>query len=142
MTARILCVEDDSSILDLQMALLRRLGYQPLAATSGEEGYRLAVDEQPDAIVLDVMLPGSDGFTVAKRLRENRDTRSIPLAFVSAKGEPEHFRKGFSCGGQIYLAKPFTTRALQVAVESLLRNKARPAPARSQPSPPKKRRWF
>ena len=142
MTARILCVEDDSSILDLQLALLRRLGYSPIAATDGEEGYRLAVREQPDAIVMDVMLPGSDGFSVAQRLRDNRDTRNIPLAFVTAKGEPEHFRKGFSCGGQVYLAKPFTTRALQVAVESLLRHKARPAPARAQATPAKKRRWF
>ncbi len=142
MMAKILCVEDDPSVLALQLAMLQRLGYQTLAASDGLEAYDVIVRERPDAVVLDVMLPGCDGFTLARKIRRNDDIKSTPVAFVSAKSDPDDFRQGFRCGGQIYLAKPFTTNSLQVAVESLLQRKSRPAPQKKEAAAPRRKRLF
>ncbi len=139
MSAKILCVEDDKEILELQMNILRRLGYHPMAASDGALALEIILEQQPDAIILDVMLPGCDGFELARRIRRTRAICEIPIAFVTARSESLDFRSGFENGGQIYLAKPFTISALQVAVESLLGSKARPKPlAKNRPSPPRK----
>jgi DNA-binding response OmpR family regulator len=85
------------------------------------------------------MLPGCDGLELARRIRSTKAICDIPIAFVTARSESIDFRKGFQNGGQIYLAKPFTISALQVAVESLLGSKARPKSiAKNRPSPPRK----
>ncbi len=139
MSARILCVEDDKEILELQMNILRRLGYHPLAARDGLLALEIIQEQQPDAIILDIMLPGCDGLEVARRVRRTKAICDIPIAFVTARSESVDFRSGFQNGGQIYLAKPFTISALQVAVESLLGSKARPKSiARTRPSPSRK----
>lgn len=131
MQAKILCVEDDPGILTLQLTLLQRLGYQTLAASNGLEAFDLILQERPDAVVLDVMLPGCDGFTLAHKIRRTEEIKSTPVAFVSAKSDLGDYRQGFRCGGQVYLSKPFTAKALQVAVESLLhQDRSRPAPVK------------
>lgn len=129
MRAKILCAEDDPGILALQLTLLRHLGYLALAASDGLQAYDMVLKERPDALILDVMLPGCDGFTLAHKIRRHPDIRSMPIAFVTAKSDLTDFRMGFRCGGRIYLAKPFTSKALQTAVESLLlQAKVRPSP--------------
>jgi DNA-binding response OmpR family regulator len=120
MKTKVLFVEDDPSVLELELLAMKRLGYDVLAATDGEEGWVVAQRERPDVIVLDVMLPRCDGFTLARRLRENPRTCAIPIAFVTVKREGSDFLKGFDSGGLIYLPKPFSVRALRTAVESLI----------------------
>lgn len=129
MHAKILCVEDDPGILALQLTLLRHLGYEALGVGDGLQAYDMILKERPDALILDVMLPGCDGFTLAHKIRRNPDIRNTPIAFVTAKSDLTDFRMGFRCGGRIYLAKPFTSKALQTAIESLLlQAKVRPHP--------------
>ncbi|WP_429884499.1 response regulator [Geoalkalibacter halelectricus] len=143
MQAKILCVEDDPGILTLQLKLLERLGYQTLAARDGLEAFDLILRERPDAVVLDVMLPGCDGFTLADKIRRTDGINNTPVAFVSAKCDLGDFRHGFRCGAQIYLAKPFTSTALQTAVESLLQQgKTRPAVNTRKPTAPRPKGWF
>lgn len=123
MKAKILIVEDDPSVLKLGMTILKKLGHEVLCAMTSNEAYQLIIAESPDAIALDVMLPDMDGFTLAKKLKEDARTRHIPIAFVTAKTEPTDMVEGFNCGGAIYLTKPFTVNALKTAIESLLRQK-------------------
>ncbi len=125
MKTKILVVEDDPSILELAQTVFKKLGHQVITATSSEDAFVLARQERPDAIALDVMLPGMDGFTFAKKLKEHPLTKDIPIAFISAKNEPRDIMEGFSCGGAVYLTKPFTVTALKTTIESLL--KAGPA---------------
>ncbi len=124
MKAKILLVEDDPAILELGKTLLLKLGHQVITAVDSDQAWELACRELPDAIALDVMLPGTDGFTLAKRLKKNQATRRIPIAFISAKNEPSDIVEGFNCGGSLYLTKPFTVTALKTTIDSLL--KARP----------------
>ena len=139
MSAKVLCVEDDNEILELQANILRRLGYQPLTAGDGLLAFEIIQEQQPDAIILDIMLPGCDGLELARRIRRTKATCHIPIAFVTARSESIDFRNGFQSGGQIYLAKPFTISALQVAVESLLGSKARPkSTAKNRSAPARK----
>lgn len=118
--ARIALIEDDPSVLALERLVVDRLGYEVLTASDGEEGYRMIVEEQPDAVILDISLPGCNGLAVAHRLRHNLATQAIPVAFVTARREGHDFEQGFSAGGKLYLVKPFTNRALQLTVEMLL----------------------
>ncbi len=118
---KILFVEDDPSILEMQQVIMKRLGYEVIATNDGEKAFDLIRRERPDVVVLDVLLPGCDGITLARRMRADSELRHIPIAFVTGKREGFDFNQGFAAGGQVYLPKPFTARALQVAVESLLR---------------------
>ncbi|SDL38503.1 Response regulator receiver domain-containing protein [Geoalkalibacter ferrihydriticus] len=143
MQAKILCVEDDPGILTLQVKVLQRLGYETLVARNGLEAYELILRERPDAVVLDVMLPGCDGFTLTDKIRRNETVKSTPVAFVSAKSDLGDFRQGFRCGAQIYLAKPFTSTALQTAVESLLQQaKTRPPVTGKKSAAPQRKKRF
>ncbi len=131
MKAKILFVEDDPTVLELGRTVLTKLGHQVITATTGPQAYELACRECPDAIALDVMLPGMNGFDVAKKLKENQATRNIPIAFISAKNESRDIVEGFSCGGALYLTKPFTVNALKTTIESLLR----PGPEKTRGKP-------
>ncbi len=119
MDGRILIVEDDPAVLEFELQVVRKLGFEAIAAQDGLRGWEIAKRERPDAILLDVKLPGCDGLSLARRLRTDTATRQIPIAVVT--GNPEDC--GFSSGSLMYLAKPFTIRALQIVVLNLLAQK-------------------
>ncbi len=96
-------------------------GYRVLQAESGEEALRMADDQLPDLILLDVMMPGWDGFTTCRRLKENEKTRSIPVIFTTAREEAESVVKGFRAGGADYISKPFSNKEVLVRVETQLK---------------------
>jgi len=120
MKQTILVVEDEPAVRELEANTLTRLGYQVLQASSAEEGYGLAKQQQPDLIVLDVMFQGKDGFALARKLHSLDETRHIPIIFVTARDQLEDMAQGFAVGGKIYLTKPFTEKNLETAVRSLL----------------------
>lgn len=118
---KILVVDDDDSINELIKINLEISGYDVISAFDGLQGFTLAKQELPDLIVLDVMMPDVDGYTVAKRVRENASTAEIPILMLTAMGQLEDKVKGFDIGVDDYLVKPFEMDELKVRVRALLK---------------------
>ena len=119
--SKILVVDDDTAINELIKINLELSGYEVICAYDGIQGFTLAKQEMPDLIVLDVMMPDVDGYTVAKRVRENTSTKDIPILMLTAMGQLQDKVKGFDIGVDDYLVKPFEMEELQVRVRALLK---------------------
>lgn len=119
--SRILVIDDDTAIAELIKVNLDLLGHQVTTANDGIKGLALAQQNRPDLIVLDVMMPDLDGFTVCQRLRQNSSTNGIPILMLTALGMTKDKVKGFDSGADDYLTKPFEIPELQVRVRALLR---------------------
>lgn len=119
--SKILVVDDDTAINELIKINLELSGYEVVSAFDGIQGFTLAKQEMPDLIVLDVMMPDVDGYTVAKRVRENTSTKDIPILMLTAMGQLQDKVKGFDIGVDDYLVKPFEMEELQVRVRALLK---------------------
>lgn len=116
---KIMLIDDDPS---LQLALCHVVsgeGYSFCCASNGEEGLSLLEKEKPDLLLLDVMMPGMNGFDVCRRMRE--EGRRIPIIFLSAKGDIVDKSIGFKAGGDDYLVKPFDNSELLLRIEAHLR---------------------
>jgi two-component system KDP operon response regulator KdpE len=118
MSAKILVIEDDQSIASLMQLQLENKGYQVKLAYDGVEGLRQAYAWQPELVVLDIMMPDMDGWTVCERLRELSD---IPIIFVTAVGKETDIVRGLEMGADDYLVKPFSPRELLARIEAVLR---------------------
>jgi len=116
--ARVLVVEDEESLLFTLQHNLKREGYAVITATRGDDGLRLAREQRPDLIVLDLMLPGIDGIQVTRMLR--RDTE-VPIIMLTALGGEGDRVAGLDTGADDYVAKPFGMRELMARVRALLR---------------------
>ncbi len=127
---RILIAEDDRDIADLIDHALRKAGHETEIVGSGSDALLRARAAPPDALVLDVMLPGLDGMQVCRALRSERDTAAIPIIMVTARGEEADRVGGLELGADDYLTKPFSPRELVARVAALLRrSRAAAAPA-------------
>ena len=104
---RILVVDDEPVNLHLLVRILSSEGYEVRTASNGEAAIKEAQALPPDLILLDIMMPGMDGFGVCQRLKEDEDTCDIPLIFISVLDQTADKLKGFSCGGVDYITKPF-----------------------------------
>lgn len=116
--ARILVVDDEPSITEFVSYNLKKDGYEVSVAPDGDTALALAAANQFDLVVLDVMLPGMDGYEVCRRLRA---TSSVPVLFLSARDTELDKVVGLEIGGDDYLAKPFGVRELSARVKALLR---------------------
>lgn len=119
--AKIIVVDDDPAIQALIKVNLEMQRHQVLTAPDGVEGYALIQQETPDLVILDVMMPNADGYTVCQRIRKNPATEHIPVLMLTALGVVEDKVKGFDVGADDYLVKPFELPELQVRVRALLR---------------------
>ena len=117
--ARVLIVEDDSSLLFGLKKNLQFEGYEVLTASDGEAGLGLAVDERPDLIILDVMLPRMNGFEVCEVLRSNKV--EPPVIFLTAKALESDKVTGLTLGGDDYMTKPFSVAELLARIQTVLR---------------------
>ncbi len=117
---RILLVDDTPANLDILRKVLIAQGYNIAFAQSGEKALNLAKRLKPDLILLDVMMPGMDGFETCKRLKSNKATQAIPVIFITAKIEHEDILKGFEYGGVDYIAKPFHQKEVLIRVKTYL----------------------
>ncbi len=119
--SKILVIDDDTAINELIKINLELCGYEVITAPDGIKGFALAKQELPDLVVLDVMMPEVDGYTVAKRIRENEETKNTPILMLTALGMIEDKVKGFDLGVDDYLVKPFEMDELRVRVRALLK---------------------
>ena len=115
---KILVVEDEKAISDILVFNLQREGYDTLAAYDGAEGLRCALEEAPDLILLDVMLPEMDGFEVCRRVRAEKDT---PIIMLTAREEETDKVMGLELGADDYITKPFSMRELMARVKANMR---------------------
>jgi pilus assembly protein CpaE len=120
MSEKILIIDDDLDTLRLVGLMLQRQGYQISAATNGQQGLDKAFEEDPDLILLDVMMPEMDGYEVTRRLRQNPSTMETPILMFTAKTQLDDKVIGFEVGANDYLTKPTHPAELQARVKTLL----------------------
>lgn len=113
---RLLIVDDRTDSVALLLSYLRHHDIDIMVARDGDDGLRKAVKGQPDAILLDVAMPGVDGYTVCRRLKSNPLTTLVPVIFLSANTTVEHRLEGFAVGGADYIAKPFSAEEVLARV--------------------------
>ena len=120
---KILLVDDNTANVDLLEAYLEPSGYDILKAYDGLEGLNLAYEKNPDLILLDIMMPGLDGYEVCKRLKEDERTQLIPIVIITALSDLDDKIKGLDVGADDFLSKPIVRPELMARVRSLLRIK-------------------
>jgi DNA-binding response OmpR family regulator len=118
---KVLIVDDEKDIVDLVAYNLGRNGYDTLTASDGNDALDSASKNSPDLIILDLMLPGIDGMEVARRLKSDAKTASIPIVMLTAKGEETDVVVGLTLGADDYVTKPFSMKVLLARVSSVLR---------------------
>ncbi|MEP2776346.1 MAG: response regulator transcription factor [Luteolibacter sp.] len=118
---RVLIVEDEVDIADLVMFNLQRAGYEVLKAHDGIRGTEMAIAERPDLIVLDLMLPGRDGYSVFREVRRDARTSHIPVIMLTARAQTEDRIQGLEAGADDYLTKPFSPKELVLRVNAILK---------------------
>lgn len=117
---KVLVVDDSWTDLTLMANPLHAHGYNVVTAMDGEEAIEKAVYEQPNCIILDVILPKQNGFAVCRRLKQMEACRQIPIILISSKNTPQDRHWGMQQGADIYLTKPFRETELLASVQSLL----------------------
>lgn len=116
----VLIIDDDVDQADVLAHRLQSQGFQTLTSTRGQSGLRLAQNERPDLIVLDLRLPDTDGFSVCRELADDHRTCDIPVMIVSGMEHPDVIRQVRSSGGRFYVRKPYDPNALLVLVQNAL----------------------
>lgn len=116
--SRVLVIDDDATLSEVVARYLERDGFEVTRCADGREGLRVALDDLPDLVVLDLMLPGIDGFEVFRRLRE---VAPIPVVMLTARGDEDDRVAGLELGADDYVAKPFSPRELAARVRAVLR---------------------
>jgi two-component system, OmpR family, response regulator RpaA len=131
--ATILVIDDDELVSRTLQRTLKLYDYQVMVANSGPEGLQLARRHRPDLFVLDIMMPGMDGYQVCRQIRGDPLLADLPVLFLTAKGKDEDKIEGFRAGADDYLSKPFNMEELQLRLKAILR---RVVPSEDTPEPP------
>lgn len=115
---KILVVDDEKRVLEVVQSMLELKGHEAITAASGEEALEKVENDPPDVMLLDIMMPGMDGATLAQRFRDSPETAAIPIVFLTGLVETgEVQRRGPRIGGQLFLAKPFDTDELLEVID-------------------------
>jgi two-component system alkaline phosphatase synthesis response regulator PhoP len=122
----VLAVDDEPSVLRLVEIKLKKAGFEVLTARNGEEGLQTAVSEQPDVVLMDVMMPKMDGYTAVAKIKEQMNPAPIIL-MLTAKGQESDVIKGLSGGADDYIIKPFAPRELIARINVALIKAGKPA---------------
>lgn len=118
---KILVIDDDNAINELIKINLELSGYRVIQALDGIKGFALAKQELPNAVILDVMMPEVDGYTVAQRIRQNPTTKNVPILMLTALSQLNDKVRGFDIGVDDYLVKPFEMEELKVRLRAILK---------------------
>jgi len=116
----ILVVDDEPNARSLLRLILVRAGFEVLVAQDGYEALKVVQEKIPDAMILDIMMPGIDGFEVCEKLRSNEETANLPIIMLSARADSESVNKGLRVGATKYLTKPVTPEMLTKQVHEVL----------------------
>jgi DNA-binding response OmpR family regulator len=116
----VLVADDDEDILTLVAFRLERAGCEIVKARTGDEALRIALEQVPDLAVLDVMMPGLDGYEVTRELRRTESTNLMPVILLTARAQESDVARGMAAGADDYVRKPFDARDLRERVERLL----------------------
>ena len=128
----ILIVDDEEDIVELIQYNLKAEGYSILTAEAGEQAIKIAKQSRPDLMVLDLMLPGMDGFEVTRYLRSNEETRDMPIVILTAKGEESDIITGLELGANDYISKPFSPKVLIARIRAILRRRRKESETASE----------
>jgi two-component system sensor histidine kinase/response regulator len=120
MPKSILVVDDDENILNLEKTILEQKGFEVTTAAGGAQALSVLADHSFDLILLDVMMPEVDGFTVCRKIKDDARLKDIPVIFLTAKGGGEALAEGFESGAVMYINKPFTANKLLTIVNTML----------------------
>lgn len=132
MDKTVLIVDDEKNIVDIIAFNLKKEGYKVLKASDGEQGVRMALEQEPDLILLDIMMPKMDGYEACKKIREKKNT---PIIMLTARAEEVDKVLGLELGADDYVTKPFGVRELMARVKANLRKAAfRAEPAADAPA--------
>ena len=137
MPEKILIVDDDIETLRLVGLMLQRQGYKIVAANNGQQALTMAKAEQPDLILLDIMMPDMDGYEVTKQIRSDPNTKTTPIIMFTAKSMVDDKVAGFDAGVDDYLTKPTHPAELTAHVKALLARNIKRATSSLEPSTPK-----
>lgn len=119
---KILIVEDENCLLKLECILLTSKGYDVKGVTGGEEALGVIKDYRPDLVLLDVIMPGMDGFEVCHRIKTDEKTRHIPVIMLTAKRRPQDIQKGLEAGAVSYITKPFKSSTVIETIQKCLQD--------------------
>ncbi len=114
---QILAIDDDYDCLVMVQHMLRQMGFSVAGARSGLEGLSIVKSVHPDVILLDLLMPEMNGFSVLEKLKDDPDTSSIPVVIVSARGQDDDLLAGYVAGADYYVSKPFTSSQLLYGIE-------------------------
>lgn len=118
---KILIVDDESAIRDMLRVALEMAEYQVMEASNAQDAHSLIIDEKPDLILLDWMMPGTSGIELARRLKRDEVTANTPIIMLTAKGEEDNKIQGLEVGADDYITKPFSPRELVARLKAVLR---------------------
>ena len=121
--ATVLIVDDEQAIRDMVSIVLDTAGFRYLQAENASDAHALILDETPDVVLLDWMMPGTSGLELLRRLRRDELTEKIPVIMLTAKVEEDNMVQGLNSGADDYIAKPFSPRELVARIQALLRRK-------------------
>lgn len=125
--ARILLVDDESKIRVITKVMLEKAGHEVVEAESGADGLKILETDRPDLILLDIMMPGMEGWEVCERIKTNNKLRDIPVVMFTVRTSEEDHEMGAECGADDHIDKPFTMGELLETVEKHLDMKTRQA---------------
>ncbi len=123
MEKKILVIDDEPLVLEVLKIRLKMKNYEVITASDGAEGIESAMREKPDLIILDIIMPGLDGYQVCRKLKEDIKTKAIPVIMLTALGQSAEREKGYSSGAYGYIFKPFDDEELLNSIEEALKYK-------------------
>lgn len=121
--AKIMVVDDEPDVVYIATSILQKAGYETISAYSGEEALQKLEEVKPDLITLDIMMPNIDGFDVLKKIREKKETSSIPVIIISVKKDDSDIVRGLELGATDYFTKPYNKIVVLAKVKSILKFK-------------------
>ncbi len=117
---KILLVDDSQTVLMMEQMILKKGAYDIVTARDGKEGIAKAVEVKPDLILMDIVMPNMNGFEAVKQLRQQEETKTIPILMVTTRGEAESMETGYESGCSDYVTKPINSVELLTKIKNFL----------------------